>query len=272
MLFKEAGTRNKLKYVAFSRHGEEDVVSVDPLNIGASGLAAYGEDLDVIANNIANVDSTGFQLQNVNFQNQATGGVTVATITSDSAQGSLEPSDQGTNVAISGSGFFVLQGGNGDPVYTRDGNFELDANGTLVDPSNGLDVMTITSNGGVSPLSIPPGVQSITIGSNGAVYGVYADGQTTSLGTVALATFNNAGGLRRVSGGYQASADSGTAQVGRAGTAGFGTLVSGMLESSNVDLSGEFVKMIAAQTAFDANAKTVEVASSTLKTTVDLPD
>jgi len=247
-------------------------VSVDPLNIGASGLAAYAEAIDVNANNIANVGSTGFQAQNINFQNQAAGGVTVATITSTSAQGSLVPGDQGTSVAISGPGFFVLQGGNGDPVYTRDGNFTLDANGTLVDPSSGLDVMTITSNGGVAPLSIPPGVQSISIGANGAVYGVYADGQMTSLGTVALATFNNAGGLRRVSGGYQATAASGTAQVGRAGTAGFGTLASGMLESSNVDLGGEFVKMIAAQTAFDANAKTVEVANSTLKTIVDLPD
>ncbi len=247
-------------------------MSVDPLNIGASGLAAYAEAVDVTANNIANVGSTGFQTQSVNLQNQASGGVTVATITSNSAQGSLEPSDQGTNVAISGPGFFVLQGGNGGPVYTRDGNFTLDANGTLVDPSSGLDVQVVTSNGGVAPLQVPPGVQSITIGANGAVYGVYADGQTTALGSVALATFHNVGGLRRVSGGYQASAASGTAQVGRAGTAGFGTLASGMLESSNVDLGGEFVKMIAAQTAFDANAKSVEVASSTLKTIVDLPD
>jgi flagellar hook protein FlgE len=247
-------------------------VSVDPLNIGASGLAAYAEALDVNANNVANVGSTGFQAQSVNFQNQAGGGVTVATITSNSAQGSLVPSDQGTNVAISGSGFFVLQGGDGDPVYTRDGNFTLDANGTLVDPSSGLDVMTITADGGVAPLQIPPGVQSISIGANGAIYGVYANGQTTALGTVALATFHNAGGLRRVSGGYQASAASGAAQVGRAGTAGFGTLASGMLESSNVDVGGEFVKMIAAKTAFDANAKSVEVAGSTLKTIVDLPD
>jgi len=132
--------------------------------------------------------------------------------------------------------------------------------------------MVINSVGSVAPLQVPPGVQSISFGANGAVYGVYADGQMTSLGTVALASFNNAGGLRRVSGGYQATAASGTAQVGRAGSAGFGTLISGMLEGSNVDLGGEFVKMIAAQTAFDANAKTVEVASSTLKTVVDLPD
>ena len=247
-------------------------MSVDPLNIGASGLAAYAEALDVNANNVANVGSTGFQAQSVHFQNEAAGGVTVATITSNSAQGSLVPSDAGTNVAISGAGFFVLQGGNGEPVYTRDGNFTLDANGTLVDPSSGLDVMTITADGGVAPLQIPPGVQSISIGANGAIYGVYANGQMTALGTVALATFHNAGGLRRVSGGYQITAASGAAQVGRAGTAGFGTLASGMLESSNVDVSGEFVKMIAAKTAFDANAKTVEVAGSTLKTIVDLPD
>ena len=115
-------------------------------------------------------------------------------------------------------------------------------------------------------------MQSITIGVDGAVYGVYPNGQTTSLGTVALATFHNAAGLRHVGGGYQATAASGTAQIGRAGSAGFGTLHSGMLESSNVDISDEFVKMIAAQTAFDANAKTIEVANSTLKTIVDLPD
>ncbi|MGA3035993.1 MAG: flagellar hook basal-body protein [Vulcanimicrobiaceae bacterium] len=243
-------------------------MSVDPLNIGASGLTAYSDALDVSANNVANVDSTGFQLQNVNLQNQAGGGVTVATITSSSAQGSLEPSDQSTNLAISGSGFFVEQGGDGEPIYTRDGNFSLDANGTLVDPSTGLDVMTVTSTGGVAPLQIPPGVQSISFGLNGAIYGVLADGQLTSLGTVALARFNNAGGLRRVSGGYEATAASGVAQVGRAGTAGFGTLISGMVEGSNVDLGGEFVKMTAAKTAFDANAKTVEVASA-MDRTVD---
>jgi flagellar hook protein FlgE len=247
-------------------------VSVDPLNVGASGLSAYGETLDVSANNIANVGSTGFQLQNVNLQTQPGGGVTVATITSDSAQGSVQPTGDDTNLAVSGSGFFVLQGGNGEPVYTRDGNFSLDANGTLIDPSTGLDVMVINSTGGVGPLEVPAGVQSLTIGANGAVYGVYADGQQTSLGTVALATFHNVGGLARIGGGYEATAASGTAQIGRAGSAGFGTLASGMLESSNVDLSGEFVKMIAAQTAFDANAKTVEVASATLKTVVDLPD
>lgn len=247
-------------------------MSVDPLNVGASGLSAYGETLDVSANNVANAGSTGFQLQNVNLQTQPGGGVTVATITSDSAQGSLQPTGNDTNLAISGSGFFVLQGENGEPVYTRDGNFSLDANGTLVDPSTGLDVMVIDSTGSVGPLEVPAGVQSLTIGANGAVYGVYADGQQTSLGTVALATFHNVGGLARIGGGYEATAASGTVQIGRAGSAGFGTLASGMLESSNVDLSGEFVKMIAAQTAFDANAKSVEVASSTLKTVVDLPD
>ncbi|MGH7716050.1 MAG: flagellar hook-basal body protein [Vulcanimicrobiaceae bacterium] len=247
-------------------------MSVDPLNIGVSGLAAYAEAVDVTANNIANAGSTGFQAQSVNLQNQTGGGVAVATITSNSAQGSSESTDQSTSLSISGSGFFVLQSPGGIPTYTRDGNFSLDANGTLVDPSTGLDVMVIDAAGAAGPLQVPPGVQSISIGANGAVYGVYANGQATALGTVALATFHNGGGLARVSGGYRATAASGAAQVGRAGSAGYGTLHSGMLESSNVDVSGEFVKMIAAKTAFDANAKSLEVASSTLKTIVDLPD
>lgn len=246
-------------------------MSVDPLNTALSGLEAYGDALDVAANNVANVGTTGFKSQMVNLQDVAGGGVTVASISTDPSQGGLAPTGAPTNVAISGRGFFVLQSPNGGtPLYTRNGNFSVDANGDLVDPSTGLEVMGVGQGGAVQAISIPPGVQSITVGANGSVIGVFPDGQQTQLGTIALATFQNAGGLARVSGGYQETAASGAAQVGAPATAGYGSLVGGMLESSNVDLANQFVNMIAAQAAFEANAKTVEVAEQTSQTTLNL--
>jgi flagellar hook protein FlgE len=100
--------------------------------------------------------------------------------------------------------------------------------------------------------------------------GVGSNGLATTLGRIGLATFGNPGGLIRVGEGYRASAASGDPQLGAPATAGYGSLESGYLENSNVNLGYEFVKMMAAQAAFEANAKTFSVVDQNLKTIINL--
>jgi flagellar hook protein FlgE len=238
-------------------------VSTDPLFTGLSGLEAANTQIDVSANNVANVGTAGFQAQDVGFEDIYAGAV-AARISTNQAPGGLDPTGGATNLAISGAGFFVL-GGGASPVYTRDGNFSAGAGGVLVDASSGL---TVTGADG-GPIAVPPGVTGLAIGPDGTVTGTVA-GRTATFGRIALAAFQNPGGLTRAGGGYHASATSGNVLLGAPGAAGYGTLVTGALESSNVDLTSEFVKMIAAQSAFAANAKTVHTADENLKTILDL--
>ncbi len=239
-------------------------MSIDPLSAGVSGLNAYGTQVDVSANNIANVNTAGFQSQEVSFQS-VLGGVAVGSISTNPAPGGLQPTGSATSLAISGHGFFVLQG-SGAPTYTRAGNFTVGANGTLVDSASGIPVAGTAGQA----ITVPPNVSNVTIGADGTVAGVLPNGQATSLGRIALATFGNPGGLLRDGGGYQASAASGDAQLGAPATAGYGSLEAGFLEDSNVNLGDEFVKMMAAQTAFEANAKTIHAADQDLGTIVNL--
>jgi len=242
-------------------------VSTDPLNIvnvGLSGMEASLTQMDVSANNVANVGTAGFQGQDVEFQNMFAGAV-AARISTNAAPGGLEPAGVGTDLAIAGAGFFVLGGANGGPIYTRDGNFSVGANGDLVEGSSGL---TVTGVGG-GPIVVPPGLTALAIGADGTVTG-NLNGQPATVGRIALAVFQNPGGLLRLGGGYQASANSGNVLTGAPATAGYGSLVPGFLESSNVDLASEIVKMIAAQAAYEANAKTVRTGDQILKTAVDI--
>jgi len=240
-------------------------MSIDPLAIGLSGLNAYGTQIDVSANNVANVGTAGFAGQNVTFADMLAG-VSVAGIGTNPAPGALEPAGGPTDLAISGTGFFVLQGPGGGVTFTRAGDFSTGANGELVNAASGFALLGTSGQ----PIVIPAGVRDLAIGANGTVTGTLPSGQTATLGRIALATFANPGGLIPVGGGYRASAASGAAQFGAPATAGYGSLVSGVLESANVDLGDELVKMIAAQAAFEANAKSVRTGDQDLKTAVDL--
>jgi flagellar hook protein FlgE len=238
-------------------------VSTDPLFTGLSGLEAASTQIDVSANNVANVGTSGFQAQDVGFEDIYAGAV-AARISTNQAPGGLDPTGGATNLAISGAGFFVLGGGT-SPTYTRDGAFGIGAGGMLIDDASGL---TVTGAGG-GPIAIPPGVTGLAIAPDGTVTGTLA-GRAATFGRIALAAFRNPAGLLRVGGGYQASANAGNVLLGAPGSAGYGTLIPGVVESSNVDLTSEFVKMIAAQAAFAANAKTVHTADENLKTILDL--
>jgi flagellar hook protein FlgE len=242
-------------------------VSTDPLNIGLSGLEAYSTAIDVSANNVANVGTAGFQGQDVEFGDLYAGAV-AARIATNNAPGGLDPTGSATSVAIAGAGFFVLAGPNNSTTYTRDGNFSAGANGILVDAASGYNVAGV--NGG--PIAIPPGVNGVAIGPDGSVTGTLPSGQAATFGRVELAAFANPGGLLHAGGGYQASANSGNVLLGAPATAGCGSLVPGFLETSNVDLGDEFVKMIASQAAFKANAATVRTGDEVLKTAINIGD
>jgi flagellar hook protein FlgE len=172
-------------------------MGLDSMFIGVTGLEAYQNQIDVISNNIANVGTTGFKGQDVNFQDmiyqaqgyataptQTTGGVNpqdvglgvkIGSIDTDFSQGGLQTTGVNTNLAINGDGFFILQDPNGSssPVYTRNGDFSLNSNGLLYDGSSGMAVQgymagkngLITQTGTPGDLTIPIGLQSQAVGT-----------------------------------------------------------------------------------------------------------
>lgn len=172
-------------------------MAFDSLFVGVSGLEAYQNQIDVISNNIANVGTTGFKGQTVNFQDlvyqaqafptaptQNTGGVNgqdvgfgvkIASIDSNFAQGGQNQTNVNTNMMLNGDGFFVLRspGATGAPVYTRNGNFSLNSNGLLYDGSNGMAVQgymadkngKLTQSGVPANITIPLGLSSQAVGT-----------------------------------------------------------------------------------------------------------
>ncbi len=172
-------------------------MAFDSLFIGVTGLESYQNQIDVISNNIANVGTTGFKGQGVNFQDliyqsqsfataptQTTGGVNgqdaglgvkIGSIDTNLAQGGLRTTGVNTNLAMNGDGFFILRkpNGNGAPVYTRNGDFSLNSNGLLYDGSNGMAVQgyladkngNITQTGTPGDITIPLGLQSQAVGT-----------------------------------------------------------------------------------------------------------
>ena len=172
-------------------------MAFDSLFIGVTGLEAYQNQIDTVSNNIANVGTTGFKSQDVNFQDliyqaqsfataptQNTGGVNgvenglgvnIASIDTDFAQGGLKTTGVNTNLAMNGDGFFILRkpNGNGTPLYTRNGDFSLNSNGLLYDGSNGMAVQgymadkngNISQTGTPGDITIPLGLQSQAVGT-----------------------------------------------------------------------------------------------------------
>ncbi|MBV8284745.1 MAG: flagellar hook-basal body complex protein [Candidatus Eremiobacteraeota bacterium] len=456
-------------------------MSVDPLNIAAGALEAYNTANSVTANNVANVATPGFQSSTVLFQNvmgtiaagagTIGGGVQIGSIAVNTQPGGFQPTGSPTDIATTGSGLFALQSPSGT-VYTRAGNFTIDANGTLVDAANGYPVLGYNASGALSPIQVPPStatqtvgtgfgpllgptsnpffassaggnlnqnlyqsaasggpatpvtmtgtiydslgnahqvqftftpippsaggvnpaiqtvnnslgvpsavgtewqvsvtnanpmdpmvvppnagyvffsstgqyintssditgqtntytggapnpagtqgnvfsisnwgpgdnaqpatisvdysnmsslagasdpsmtaqngsapgsLQTISISSNGIVTGSFSNGTLQPISQIALANFSNPNGLQPLGGNVlQATPASGSAQIGMAGTGSLGNVVSGGLNSSNVSLDGEFIKMIETQDAFDANAKIVGVSNKDIQTILNL--
>lgn len=245
----------------------------------ASGMSAQQTQLETIANNIANVGTTSFKASRASFEDlfyqQLTyggrragapglalgSGTRLASLQKDHATGSLTSTGNPLHMAIQGSGYFVLETPEGEPLYTRDGRFTLDADGSLV-TSSGL-----RASGGIV---VPPDAQSIQIQPDGTLTAVLGgDSQPTTLGQVEVVDFTNRGGLRAVGGNlYQVTPESGQPQPIQVGPTQ--QVVQGFLEDSNVDVAEELVQMILTQRAYEMNSKVVQAADETLGVAVNL--
>lgn len=253
---------------------------IKSLWISKTGLDAQQTQLDVVANNLANVGTTGFKRARVAFedllyqnvrqaganssqQTQLPTGLQVGTGVRPVAtpriftQGNLQQTGNQFDLAINGAGFFQVQLPDGTTAYTRDGAFHTDANGTLV-----------TSNGfPLSPaITIPANALSVTIGQDGTV-SVTVPGQAApqNVGQIQLASFVNPGGLEpKGQNLFVETAASGTASTNAPGTNGLGLLNQGYLETSNVNVVEELVSMIQTQRAYEINSKAIQTSDQML--------
>ena len=251
------------------------------LHVARTGLDAQNTKMRVIANNLANVNTTAFKRDRADFETLAYQQMVAAGANSDSenkfatglnlgsgvamqgtskinTQGTLQQTGNALDMAIEGSGFFQVQRSDGTIAYTRAGNFSTTAEGVVV-TSDGLPL--------VPQLTVPQGATGITIGNDGTVTATL-QGQTepTQLGQVELASFMNPAGLQPIGGNLLTeSAASGTPQVGVAGLDGRGVIRSGNLETSNVNVVEELVDMIETQRAYEVNSKMIKATDEMLQ-------
>ena len=250
---------------------------VRALYSAASGMAAQQLNVDTIANNLANANTNGFkarrtQFQDLLYQNFIQPGAAASSQTTIPnglqvglgtravanevifSQGNFTETDNPLNVVIQGNGFFQVRQPSGQIAYTRDGSFQLDRDGNIV---------TAGGNPIEPQITIPQQAQSITIAADGTV-SYTQPGQTASqtAGQIQLANFPNVGGLNSLGNNLFTPTDaSGDPTVGNpGGQEGLGTLMQGYVEGSNVSVVEEFINMIVAQRAYDANSKVVKAA------------
>jgi flagellar basal-body rod protein FlgG len=256
------------------------------LKSAASGMFAQQLKLDNIANNLANVNTTGFKKSEVQFQDLmyqilrpaggslrsnvvepvelAIGhGVRPVANTRSFAQGTLVETANPLDLAINGNGFFQVQMPDGQIAYTRDGQMKINPDGTLV-----------TADGYfLEPdIDIPPDTQQIAVSNDGIIM-AYVAGQTLpeEVGQIELARFINPAGLTSLGQNlYVETIASGPPLRGEAGLEGFGMIEQGYLESSNVSVVKEMVEMITTQRAYEVNSKSIRTASEMLNQAVNL--
>lgn len=256
------------------------------LTIAATGMTAQSTNVEVIANNIANINTTGFKRARAEFtdllyetqraagvanRSSDTGvpegaqlglGVKLAAIRNLHIQGTLTQTGNQFDLALTGNGWFQVADANGNVMYTRDGAFNTNAQGQLVT----MDGNLITPN-----IVIPQHTTSVTVSQTGIVSAIVA-GTTApvQLGQLTIATFANDAGLQALGGNlFKEATASGTPVVGIPGDPGFGTISQGYLEASNVDPVKEITDLIQAQRAYEMNSKVITAAdqmSQTLST------
>jgi flagellar basal-body rod protein FlgG len=246
-----------------------------------TGLDAQQTQMTVTANNLANVNTNGFKksravFNDLLYQNatqvggstsdttmypsglQLGTGVRVVATEPSFTQGSLDNTGNALDVAIQGRGFFQILKPDGTIAYTRDGSFQLNAQGQVVN-ATGYQLQPA--------INIPAGAQSVTIGANGVVT-AQLPGQTapTQVGSLQLADFINPAGLQDIGGNLSVeSAASGSPTTGTPGLTGMGTVVQGSVEASNVNVVEEMVNMIETQRAYEMNSKAVETTDQMLQ-------
>jgi len=255
------------------------------MDSGVSALEQFQQQLNVISNNIANVNTVGFKAADVNFADtlsetlgsnaagttQVGTGVTTASITNDfSTPGALTNTGVQSDLAIQGNGFFVVKDPtSGQSYVTQDGTFTVDNNGYLVTSSG----MRLQGTGGDIQIASTStaSVSSYTIGTDGTVTVNLSDGTSNTAGQVELQNFSNPDQLLKVGGNlYTVSAAAGGSTPAAAGSNGLGTIQAGSLEMSNVDLAGQLTSLITVQSAYQANSKVITTSDNVLQTLVNL--
>jgi len=247
----------------------------------ATGMVAQQQNIDVIANNIANVNTTAFKKDRAEFQDlmyqtlnytasatskdtqNPTGidvgsGVVISGVQKDHMQGSFITTGNELDVSVQGKGFFKIIMPNGESSYSRNGAFKINSDGSLVNAQGfKLD----------PEIAVPSGITKISITADGVVKGVKQDGSEESLGELKLSTFINNAGLEPMGDSlYKVTVASGDAIEGTPGSDGVGSLRQGTLESSNVQLVTEMVNLITAQRGYEANSKAITTTDTMLQT------
>jgi flagellar basal-body rod protein FlgG len=255
------------------------------LRIAATGMAAQQLNVEVISNNIANMNTIGFKKQSAVFEDmlyqnveqpgaqssdtgtvvptgiQLGSGVKAGATYRITTQGNLTQTGNQFDLAVNGKGFFQVLLPTGETAYTRAGNFSVNDTGQLV-TADGYPVLP--------QITIPQNATGVTISQTGQVQ-VSIPGQTAPqlIGNLQLATFFNEAGLEATGNNlYMESGASGAPVVGQPGQPGFGTVMQGYTEASNVDPVSEITNLIVAQRAYEMNSKVVSAADSMLATTV----
>ncbi|VWX53039.1 flagellar basal-body rod protein FlgG [Novosphingobium sp. 9U] len=251
------------------------------LHVARTGLEAQDQRMRVIANNLANVSTTGFKRDRANFatlayQNArvagaqsstetayATGlnlgtGVGLQSTTRIETQGTMEQTDRSYDMALDGDGYFQVQLPGGQLGYTRAGNFSLTQDGQVV-TTQGYPLQP--------PINVPQGTTSITISQDGTVSAtVTGQAESQDLGQITIASFTNPAGLQAASDNFlMETSASGPAQIGIAGEEGRGHIRQGMLEGSNVNIVEEMVDMIETQRAYEINSKMISSVDEMLR-------
>lgn len=254
------------------------------LYTAATGMEAQQMQLNTISNNLANANTNGYKRGKIEFQDmlyqsqreagaqtseggalpsgiEIGNGTQVVSTARVFTQGAIKETGEKMDIALDGEGFLEIQMPDGSTAYTRDGALKIAPDGRVT-TSNGLPVLS-----NFQPM--PEGVLSVTIMDTGDVTVRTANGEQTF--RIQLARFNNPSGLRSVGGNlFQESIGSGTPETGNPGENGFGRVLQGYVESSNVNIVEEMVNMITAQRAYEINSKSIQTSDQMLQTVAQL--
>ncbi len=251
----------------------------------ATGMTAQQMMVDVTANNLANINTTGFKRSQIDFQDllylkmkdpgaevasgvispsglEIGSGVRAASTVKVFTNGELVNTGRPLDIAITGDGFLQVSMPNGETRYTRDGSLQINADGELVTASG----YTIEP-----AISISSDVVNINIGKDGGVNVTTSSGTQSVAGTIQLAKFINPSGLSSEGDNLLAeTVASGTATTGTAGSSGLGSIQSGFLEKSNVQMVTELVNLITAQRAYEVCSRAIKAGDAMLQTSIDI--
>lgn len=250
-------------------------------------MSAQALRMDVIANNLANVSTTGYKKSQTSFRDliyqqikvpgsptsdagtmspsgiQIGLGVAPAAVSKVFSMGNIVQTGNSLDIAIEGRGFLQVELPDGNISYTRAGNLNLDGNGQMVS-TDGYPI--------IPAITIPENSRDVTISENGVVSAVLGDDSTpTELGTLELATFVNPSGLQATGRNlFRETESSGTPAIGIPGNDGYGTLLQNYLEHSNVNMVEEMTQMITTQRAYEINSKSITTSDAMMQTVINM--